>query len=207
MNDGGAVGPLYVFEGPDGVGKSAVASSVASSLQAEGLPCRQYAFPGNTPGTLGHLVYRLHHEPKSLNVCLDNELSRQLLHIAAHVEAIDERIEPALRSGAIVVLDRYWWSTWVYGLTGGVPERLLSTALSVERDCWGSITPSILFCFTDGPGPTHRDHDDKVNTYRSLAQRERSDHRIKMMPNHPPLQSTVDSVLDYIYTDLNGRLR
>jgi dTMP kinase len=51
--------------------------------------------------------------------------SLQLLHIAAHIDAIERRIKPTLGQGRIVILDRFWWSTMVYGAVSGVSEALL----------------------------------------------------------------------------------
>jgi len=71
--------------------------------------------------------------------------SLQLLHIAAHVDTIESEIKPALRDGEWVVLDRFWWSTYVYGLDDGVRESQLQLMIEVEKRAWGSILPDIIF--------------------------------------------------------------
>src|SRR5207249_1009081 len=61
-------GRLFVFEGPDGVGKSTVSAMVAARLRADGLRCELMAFPGNEPGTLGTLIRHVHHQPELFGI-------------------------------------------------------------------------------------------------------------------------------------------
>src|SRR5690242_21910735 len=62
-------GALFVFEGPDGTGKSTLVSSVKRALTQDlRHPVTALAFPGREPGTLGHHVYALHHDPHQLGV-------------------------------------------------------------------------------------------------------------------------------------------
>ena len=89
-------GRLIVFEGPDGVGKSSLSRAVAVRLNAQGEPCLWRCFPGHMAGTIGELVYRLHHDAKSLGVSKLSSASLQILHIAAHVDLIQDEILPAL---------------------------------------------------------------------------------------------------------------
>src|SRR5688572_6476007 len=98
-------GQLYVLEGPDGVGKSTIAQALAEALHSAGLQAEVFSFPGREAGTLGQLVYRLHHDCVGLGVESVTESSRQALHVAAHIDAIETRILPALRKGIHVVLD------------------------------------------------------------------------------------------------------
>src|SRR5262245_56005624 len=89
-------GRLIVFEGPDSVGKSTLAREVAAVLGGRGTPCDLLAFPGREPGTLGHHVHQLHHDPRRFGVAGIPPASLQLLHVAAHVDAVANRILPAL---------------------------------------------------------------------------------------------------------------
>jgi dTMP kinase len=138
-------GKLIVFEGPDGVGKSTLAKEFTGALVARGTPCDLLAFPGRDPGSLGWHVYQLHHDPQRFGVETIPSASLQLLHIAAHVDAIANRILPSLRAGRWVVLDRFWWSTWVYGLTGGAGRKSLEGMIAVERAEWGGVLPTLAF--------------------------------------------------------------
>ena len=112
-------GRLLVVEGPDGVGKTTVCRALAEDLLGRGHDVLQLSFPGKEPETVGELVYRVHHDDGPVRVRDISELAKQALHVAAHIDAIDRQIVPALEQGKTVLLDRFWWSAWVYGLVGG----------------------------------------------------------------------------------------
>ena len=46
-------GSLYVFEGPDGVGKSELAKRLFQALKASSVDCELLAFPGREAGGSG----------------------------------------------------------------------------------------------------------------------------------------------------------
>ena len=123
-------GRLFVLEGPDGVGKTTLCRALAEQLQSRGHDLLQLSFPGKQPGSLGELVYRVHHEQGPIRVGDISMLAKQALHVAAHIDAIDRQILPALHGGRTVLLDRYWWSAWVYGLVGGCSRQKLRALVS-----------------------------------------------------------------------------
>jgi len=109
---------FVVFEGVDGSGKTSLARALANyySILAPRTPLYANSFPGSTPGTLGEWVYRLHHHQAAGAPDPDTiaPAALQLLHVAAHVDAIFAHIVPTLAKGGLVILDRYWWSTYSY---------------------------------------------------------------------------------------------
>ena len=137
-------GRLIVFEGPDGVGKSTLSAALAEDLRARDRHVELLTFPGKEPGSVGKLVYEVHHDPARFEVENLTPISCQALHVAAHLDAIERRIVPLLEAGTDVVLDRYWWSTWVYGVVAGIDPHILKALIEVERICWGRVMPDAV---------------------------------------------------------------
>lgn len=132
-------GKLYVFEGPDGSGKTTMARKLESSLDAV-----YFAFPGVQPGSLGKHIYDLHHGLIGGGVPIP-QISLQMLHVAAHIDAIENQIKPRLWAGQTVILDRYYWSTYIYGLHNGIDEKFLLSLIGLEQMVWGDIKPTAIF--------------------------------------------------------------
>lgn len=138
-------GYLLVLEGPDGVGKSTLAELLVAELSGAGVAATGLAFPGNTPGTLGSLTYRIHHDLKGNGIEDVAPSALQLMHLAAHVDAIERQIRPAVLSGTTVVIDRFWWSMWVYGRAAGLPQEYCDAMVTCEETFWGSLLPDQLW--------------------------------------------------------------
>lgn len=139
-----ATGRLFVWEGPDEVGKTTTLQLVRSSLEMAGYPVEHLSFPGTDPGTLGGLVYDLHHGRRP-ELHRPTPFALQALHVAAHIDAVESRILPALRRGTCVLLDRYWWSTWIYGRQAGVSREALTLLLGSELHAWDKTQPTAIF--------------------------------------------------------------
>lgn len=133
-----------MLEGPDGVGKTTLARDLVSSMPST----VYYSFPGHKERTLGHLVYDIHHNTDKYVDTL-NPLSMQILHIAAQIDCIDQMIKPALKNGWNVILDRYWWSTKVYGQFVRIDNILLDALINVEKLYWSTIPDLILLVTRD----------------------------------------------------------
>src|SRR5262249_49156463 len=100
-----SAGRLIVFEGPDGVGKSTLSAALSEDLRSRGRRLKLMTFPGREPGSVGKLVYEVHHDPARFGVEQLAPVCLQALHIAAHLDAIERRIVPLLEAGTDVVLD------------------------------------------------------------------------------------------------------
>jgi dTMP kinase len=160
-------GKLFVFEGPDGVGKTTITQQIVAALNQRDYVCDLMSFPGRENGTLGNLIYGVHHEPLKYGVETVTPTSQQVLHIAAHLDTIERKILPALNSGRHVVLDRFWWSTWVYGRTSSISHCVLEKMVELERLCWANVKPSIAFLLRRN---TPIDRDVSFGYWRQLRQ-------------------------------------
>jgi dTMP kinase len=171
-------GQFIVFEGIDGVGKTTLTKRLLAELRRTGVACDSASFPGREPGTLAAHVYRLYHRPSRFGVRAIDHSALQLLLTAAHVETIQSKILPSLKAGRTVILDRFWWSTWVYGRASGVPKRLLASLLEIEDLAWAGLLPTRVFLVTRSHQiePRHGSGTDQSrrlsSLYRSLARRE-----------------------------------
>ena len=89
------------------MGKSTLTHTLTIHLNSIGIHCDHFAFPGHEPGSLGRLVYDFHHNPVNFGIKSVNPTSVQVLHIAAHIDAVERYILPAIEKGRSIVLDRF----------------------------------------------------------------------------------------------------
>jgi dTMP kinase len=195
-------GKLIVFEGANEVGKSTLAALLYTSLKTKGVACDLFAFPGNVNGTLGRHVYELHHGAIRFGINRVDPTSLQVMHAAAHIDAIESTILPALTDDRIVILDRFWWSAWVYGTAHGAHERSLELIVQLEQSHWGVVRPAVIFLVTRQSPVTPMyemtDWRKVANLYSSLARRERGNDHIKIIQNDGPLDVTFEAVAQVI---------
>ncbi len=188
-------GKLFVFEGPDNVGKSSTIRGLSKRLMEKGIDNIICAFPGNNNGTLGKVIYDIHHNPQKYGIIELNPNSKQLLHVAAHVETIEAVIMPAIKNGKIVLLDRYWWSTWVYGLESNVDSRLLSKMIKIEMEFWKSIKPSTVFLLRRNLNNDYTEISNNLNVeYETLAKKEERLYKVIRVHNNSSMESLVNQI-------------
>jgi thymidylate kinase len=203
-------GRLIVVEGPDGVGKTTVCRLLAERLRARGVPALLLSFPGRKTGTLGHLVYRLHHAAAALGVGGISPLANQTMHIAAHIDAVERVIRPELELGRTVILDRLWWSTWVYGVVAGCDRRSLALLLEAERVAWGRVRPAATFLLRR-PAPFDRSEEGRdrwrrlADEYELLAAREQSKYPVVRLDNLTTPEDCADAILAHLDRRTNSR--
>lgn len=128
-------GRLVVFEGPEGAGKSTQLRRLAARLEAAGIPYRALREPGGTP--LGDEVRRvLLHEEHDMAPAAE-----ALLFMASRAELVMRVVRPALQGGTVVLLDRFFLSTYAYQVAGrGLDEESVRRANALAT---GGLVPDV----------------------------------------------------------------
>ncbi len=116
-------GRLVVLEGAEGVGKSTQLRLLDEWLTASGVPHRALREPGGT--SLGEEIrHLLLHRAGDMS-----SRAEALLYMASRAQLMEEVVLPALGSGEIVVLDRFFLATYAYQAAGrGLPDREIQMA-------------------------------------------------------------------------------
>src|SRR5487761_2353808 len=103
-----ARGPLIVFEGAEGAGKTTQLRRLASWLESGGRVVHALREPGGTP--LGDEIRRLLLDPASDIT----PRAEALLFMASRAQLVQSLVRPALAAGHVVLLDRFFLSTYAY---------------------------------------------------------------------------------------------
>lgn len=189
---------LVVIEGPDNVGKTTICRRFSAKLENLGIKNKAISFPGNRKGTLGKFIHDFHHKHATLGIEKLSPTSLQLLHVAAHFDTVSEDILPALSRGKIVVLDRFWWSTYVYGKISGVNEDVLEKIIELEELAWKKLVPDHVFLLTNQQ-PFNEETTQQWNSlrdeYLSLSEKQESKLNIHRIQNEGGVQETVDEII------------
>ena len=136
----GGGGQLIVFEGGEGSGKSTQLRRLSAALAAVGRAHVCLREPGGTP--VGTEVRR---------VLLDRASditgrAEALLFMASRAQLVEREIRPALARGDVVLLDRFFLSTYAYQIAGhGLPEAEVRAANSFAT---GGLVPDLTLLLT-----------------------------------------------------------
>jgi dTMP kinase len=133
-------GVLIVFEGAEGVGKSTQLRRLASWLEARGRVVHALREPGGTP--VGDQIRHLLLDPAS-DIAPRAEA---LLFMASRAQLVEQFVRPALIAGHVVLLDRFFLSTYAYqGAGRGLPEAEIRQANAVAT---GGLVPDLTLLLT-----------------------------------------------------------
>ena len=107
-----SVGGLVVFEGAEGVGKSTQVELLLRRLAGAGIPAVSFREPGGT--AVGDRIREILLGPGNVIA----PTAEALLFMASRAELCEREIVPAIAAGKIVVLDRFFLSTYAYQIAG-----------------------------------------------------------------------------------------
>lgn len=133
-------GRLVVFEGGEGAGKTTQLERLAMRLGRHGVQARMLREPGGTP--IGDEIRALLLRPGALIPAR----TEALLFMASRAALMVEQVRPALDRGEIVLLDRFFLSTYAYQVGGrGLPESEVRDANAFAT---GGIVPDVTVLLT-----------------------------------------------------------
>jgi dTMP kinase len=128
-------GRLIVFEGPEGAGKSTQLDLLLRALSAAGVGAASFREPGGTPP--GDAIRALLLDPASHM----SPAAEALLFMASRAELCEREIRPALQRGLVVLLDRFFLSTYAYQVAGrGLSEHAIRAANQLAT---GALVPDV----------------------------------------------------------------
>ena len=99
-------------------------------------------------------------------------------------------IRPALLENNDVVLDRFWWSTWVYGTVAGISDEMLWAILKPELLAWKSIHPAAIF-LVEREDPVEPKLKQISEQYRQLRDTQKQTCPVFTINNKLDVQSTM----------------
>ena len=119
MSNGG----LVVFEGAEGVGKSTQVDRLLRRLEEAGIAAVSFREPGGT--VVGDQIREILLRPGNVIT----PAAEALLFMASRAELCEREIAPAIAAGKVVVLDRFFLSTYAYQIAGrGLDEESVRRA-------------------------------------------------------------------------------
>lgn len=133
-------GLLVVFEGAEGAGKSTQLRLLADWLGARGSDVVAVREPGGT--IVGDEIRRVLLDPESDIV----PRAEALLFMASRAQLVERQVRPALDSGTVVLVDRFFLSTYAYqGAGRGLSENDLRTANAIATN---GLVPDLTLLLT-----------------------------------------------------------
>ena len=128
-------GRLIVFEGSEGAGKTTQVALLADRLRSAGAQVQALREPGGT--RLGDSIRQLLLDPAQHI----SPASEALLFMASRAQLVRDEIDPLLDRGVIVLMDRFFLSTYAYQIDGrGLPEDQIRSANALAT---GGLVPDL----------------------------------------------------------------
>jgi dTMP kinase len=136
-------GRLITIEGIDGAGKTTLVSGLSSALTERGMDARPLREPGGV--LAAERVRELVKDPE-LRI---GGRAEALLYAAARAQLVEEAVEPLLRAGVWVLLDRFVDSSLAY--QGGGRRLGIEAVASINEFATGGLRPDRTLLLTIDP--------------------------------------------------------
>lgn len=137
-------GKFITFEGLDGTGKSTQMRKLANALRAAGRDVVETREPGGT--ATGEKIRKVLLDSRTAGL---SPMAEMALMFASRAQHVEEVIEPALASGAVVLCDRFTDSTEAYQ---GFGRKLGSKpVLDLHRMLCGGFWPELTLLLDSDP--------------------------------------------------------
>lgn len=128
-------GALIVLEGTEGVGKTTQLGRLAAWLERDGIACVTLREPGGT--IVGEAIRGLLLDPNTA----PSGSAEALLFLASRAQLVADAIRPALALGLVVLLDRFFLSTYAYQVAGrGLDE---DQVMKANQLAVGGLVPDL----------------------------------------------------------------
>lgn len=176
-------GFLIAVEGIDGAGKTSLAALLAQWCGERGLACVLSKEP-----TSLKWGQELRASAKAGRLTLERELELFELDRRQHVA---NTIAPALESGSIVILDRYYWSTAAYqGARGADPAQIMAT-----NESFAPQADLVIILDSEVDVGLHRirARGDKPNEFESKPALQKSRDIFRQISDNHPAAFVIDS--------------
>lgn len=135
---------FITFEGPEGSGKTTVATEIVRLLISKGYDVLHTREPGGTP--IAEEIRGIILDKK--NTALDPR-AEALLYAASRRQHLVEKVWPALKEGRIVVCDRYLDSSLAY--QGGARKIGIDNVLNINLFATEGTYPDLTLLFDITP--------------------------------------------------------
>jgi dTMP kinase len=128
-----SAGRLITIEGIDGAGKTTLAAALGHALRVRGIEARLLREPGGV--RVAERVRELVKDPE-LQI---GSRAEALLYAAARAQLVEEAIDPLIRTGAWILLDRFVDSSLAY--QGGGRELGIDAVRSINEFATHGLRP------------------------------------------------------------------
>lgn len=191
---------VIVLEGADGAGKSTLTEHLRLGLKKMGVSTHTASFPGKMPGSIGELVYKIHHNHRGEGIRKISATSLQALHIAAHIDFLERtKINPK----SILILDRSWWSTIVYGRKSQANPKVIGALVDAEKILWNTYR-SVVVLVTGTKCEHSKTTKRLMREYSRLAKQEQTKYPIIKHLNIEPAEASAKILLNALLPHLQN---